>query len=253
MLMPKKRRRRRRGGGKAARVLSVLLAAVVIVAALTLFFKVEEIEVTGCRRYTPEEVAIITQVEKGDNLILLDRFRVKQRIFEELPYVSEVRVGRRLPDTLVVEITETGAAAAVESGGAWWLLSKSGKVLEMVEEAQAAEYLLLENLTVEPPAVSSRLAVSEESPLTAERLTELMEELDKRDMLTRADSIDAGDPDQLVISYDGRFRVEIFYDADFPYKLDSLRKVVEALQPNETGIIRMNMQADNEVRFIPDA
>ena len=117
--MPKKRRRRRRGGGKAARVLSVLLAAVVIVAALTLFFKVEEIEVTGCRRYTPEEVAIITQVEKGDNLILLDRFRVKQRIFEELPYVSEVRVGRRLPDTLVVEITETGAAAAVESGGAW--------------------------------------------------------------------------------------------------------------------------------------
>ena len=80
-----------------------------------------------------------------------------------------------------------------------------------------------------------------------------MEELDKRDMLTRADSIDAGDPDQLVISYDGRFRVEIFYDADFPYKLDSLRKVVEELQPNETGTIRMNMQADNEVRFIPDA
>ena len=35
-----------------------------------------------------------------------------------------------------------------------------------------------------------------------------------------------------MISYDGRFRVEIFYDADFPYKLDSLRKVVEALQPN---------------------
>ena len=249
--MPRKRRRRRRGGGKGARVLSVLLAAVVIVAALTLFFKVEEIEVTGCRRYTPEEVAVVTEVEKGDNLILLNRFQIKQRIFQAMPYISEVQVRRRLPDTLVVEITETGAAAAVESGGAWWLVSRSGKVLEAVDEVQGAEYLLLENLAVEPPAAGGWLAPAEGSPLTAERLAELLEELDKRDMLTRADSIDAGDPDRLVITYDGRFRVEMFYDADFPYKLDSLRKVVEELQPNETGVIRMTMGTDNEVRFIP--
>lgn len=249
--MPRKRRRRRRGGGRAARVLSVLLAAVVIVAALTLFFKVEEIEVTGCRRYTPEEVAVVTQVERGDNLILLDRYQVRQRIFAELPYVAEVRVLPRLPDTLAVEITETEAAAAVESGGAWWLLSRGGKVLESVEEAQAAEYLLLENMPMEVPAVGGHLTLLEESPLTAERLAELLEEMEKRDMLTRADSIDAGDPEKLVIAYDGRFQVELSYDADFPYKLDSLRKVVEELQPNETGIIRMTMQADNEVRFIP--
>lgn len=249
--MPRKRRRRRRGGGKAARVLSVLLAAVVIVAALTLFFKVEEIEVTGCRRYTPEEVAVVTQVEKGDNLILLDRYRVKQRIFEELPYVSEVRVGRRLPDTLVVEITETEAAAAMESGGAWFLIARSGKVLEAVEEPQAAEYLLLQNISAEMPAVGGWLTLTEQSPLTSERLTELMEEMDKRGMLTRADSIDIGGAEKLVIAYDGRFQVEMSYEADFSYKLDGLRKVVEELQPNETGIIRMNMQADNEVRFIP--
>ena len=95
------------------------------------------------------------------------------------------------------------------------------------------------------------LAPAEGSPLTAERLAELLEELDKRDMLTRADSIDAGDLEKLVIAYDGRFQVELGYDADFPYKLDSLRKVVEELQPNETGVIRMTMGTDNEVRFIP--
>ena len=249
--MPKKRRRRRRGGGRAARVLSVLLAAVVIVAALTLFFKVEEIEVTGCRRYTPEEGAGGAQGEKGDNLILLDHYHIKQRIFEELPYVSEVRVGRRLPNTLVVEITETEAAAAVEREGVWWLLSRGGKVLEAIDQIQAAEDLLLENIEIEPPAVSGWLTVEEGGPLTEDRLVELMEEMDARGMLTRADSIDAGDPDKLVIDYDGRFRVELGYDAEFPYKLDSLQKVVGELQPNETGTIRMNMKADNEVRFIP--
>ena len=50
--MPRKRgsarRRRRRGSlGPLLRVLSVVLAAVAIVAALTLFFKVDEVQVTG--------------------------------------------------------------------------------------------------------------------------------------------------------------------------------------------------------------
>ena len=89
-----------------------------------------------------------------------------------------------------------------------------GKVLESIDQIQAAEYLLLENIEIEPPAVSGWLTVAEGGPLTEDRLVELMEEMDARGMLTRADSIDAGDPDKLVIDYDGRFRVELGYDAE---------------------------------------
>ena len=78
--MPKKRktrRRRRRGGlGRLLRPLSVLLTAVAVVAALTMFFKVSTVEVTGSSRYRDGEVAAASGVELGDNLVLLDKYRI---------------------------------------------------------------------------------------------------------------------------------------------------------------------------------
>ena len=50
-------RRRRRGSfGFLYKVLSVLVICVAIIAALTLFFRVNQIEVTGQQRYTTEQV-----------------------------------------------------------------------------------------------------------------------------------------------------------------------------------------------------
>ena len=86
--MPQKRkkRRRRRGGlGRLLRPLSVVLAAVAVVAALTMFFKVDQVEVTGNGRYRAEEVIAASGVEQGDNLILLDRYGISQRLCRELP------------------------------------------------------------------------------------------------------------------------------------------------------------------------
>lgn len=96
------------------RPLSVILAAVAIVAALTLFFKVENIEVTGAGRYRAEEIIAASGVETGDNLILLDRYRIAQRIYTSLPYITDVRPKQKFPNTLQIEVTETRALAAVQ-------------------------------------------------------------------------------------------------------------------------------------------
>lgn len=252
--MPKKRktRRRRRGGlGRLVRPLSVLLAAVAIVAALTLFFKVDKILVTGGGRYQTDEIAAATGVERGDNLILLDKRGIAQRIYTALPYITDVRIHQQFPNTLLVEVAETQAAACIQGAGGRWLLSSSGKLLELVEESAAQDYLPITGLEAVDPAVGRFLTVPEESPVSRERLKELLSTLEARGMLSRADSIDLGDPEVLVIQYDGRFRVEMYYDADFDFKLHCLTEAISRLEPNEKGIIRMTMKDDSEVRFIP--
>ena len=79
-----------------------------------------------------------------------------------------------------------------------------------------------------------------------------MQALNQWGMLEKTTNLDASDPDYMVLSYDGRFQVEMFYDADFDFKLNCLQAAVAQLEPNETGTIRMTMKDDNEVRFIPD-
>ena len=72
-------------------------------------------------------------------------------------------------------------------------------------------------------------------------------------MLEKTSVLDASDPEFLTLTYDGRFQVEMFYDADFAFKLNCLQAAVAQLEPNESGIIRMTLKVDNEVRFIPSA
>lgn len=248
----KNRRRRARGRlGPLLRLLSVLLTAVVIVAALTLFFKVENVSVSGNSRYTAEEIVAVCGVEQGDNLVLLDKYAIAQRLYTQLPYITDVRINRSFPDGLNVVVTETHAALAIESGGAWWLVSRDGKIVDVTDGALAQEYVLLRGMTAQEAQIGTPLTLMAESAMTAQRLIELVAKLDERGMLEKTQSIDASDHEILVLQYDGRFDVELYYDADLDFKLDCLRAAVGELEPNETGIIRMTMKDDNEVRLIP--
>ena len=247
------RRRRRRGSlGPLLRVLSVVLTAVVIVAALTLFFKVDQVVVSGNDRYSDQEIIDVSGVERGDNLILMDKHRIAQQLYTQLPYITEVRINRKLPDVLIVDVTETQAVAVIKGGSSNWLMDAGGKLLEVIGSAAIKNYLSIEGLTAADPAVSTTLQLGEESPITADRLLELLQELDQRGMLEKTATLDASDPDHMVLAYDGRFQVEMYYDADFAFKLNCLQAAVAQLEPNDSGIIRMTLKDDNEVRFIPE-
>jgi len=251
--MAKKRKKRRRRGGlsRLLRPLSFLLAVVAVVAALTLFFKVQSIDVIGGSRYRADEIIAASGVEIGDNLVLLDRYRLAQRIYTELPYITEVRPKPKFPNTLEIEVTETHAVAAIEGDGAFWLLSDGGKILEAVDESAAANYLRIVGVQAETPAVSSPLALPDDSPISADRLRALLAALVAQDALAGTSCIDCSDARNLFLEYDGRFRVELFYDADFDLKVTCMVSAVDMLEPNQSGTLRMTMTDDYEVRFIP--
>ena len=114
----------------------------------------------------------------------------------------------------------------------------------------AADYPQITGVQALEPAVSDPLALPEDSPITAPRLLELLSVLDERGALTRTGSVDCSDPRILRLQYDGRFQVEMYYDADFPFKVSCLLSAVEKLEPNETGILRMTFSDDYEVHLI---
>lgn len=100
-------RKRRRGSfGFLYKVLSMLVICGCLVAALTLFFRVNTIVVTGQERYTQDQIVEASGVGVGDNLFLLNKYAVAGSIRTALPYVDEIRINRKLPDTLLIEIKE---------------------------------------------------------------------------------------------------------------------------------------------------
>ena len=99
--MASKRRNRRRRRGRASFPLRLLCLAVVIAAflgALTMFFRIDMIVVEGNERYTEEQIIEAAGVQKEQNLVLLNKYKVKQSIFDTLPYVETVVINRKYPD-----------------------------------------------------------------------------------------------------------------------------------------------------------
>ena len=98
--MASKRRNRRRRRGRASFPLRLLCLAVVIAAflgALTMFFRIDMIVVEGNERYTEEQIIEAAGVQKEQNLVLLNKYKVKQSIFDTLPYVETVVINRNTP------------------------------------------------------------------------------------------------------------------------------------------------------------
>ena len=253
--MAKQRRRRKNKRYRRSRltvplrILSFLLICGAITTALIVFFKVQTVTIQGNERYTEEEILEVSGIETGENMFLLNKFAIRDRITEELPYIQSVRFWRNLPDTIVIEVNECEPVAAVIQGESAWLVSREGKLLEEVSAAQAEKYLQIVGCTLLMPAVSSQLALPQgtdengvpKSNITRGQLVSLLQTLEDRHMLANATKIDCSDRDKLVMDYAGRFQVEIPYDADFNKKLNALGQIIDQLQENETGTIILTM------------
>ena len=216
--MARRRRnnRRRRGHfGVLYKLLSVLVICGAIIAALTLFFRVDTVAVTGQERYTQEEIVAASGVEKGDNLSLLNKNAVRQRIQDALPYIERVkRINRKLPDTLLIEVKECGDPLAVIQDGFAWLVSPGGKIVEQRGASEAGDCPVISGCQLLAPTVGTPLALATEYATQQQSLLELLNALESAGMLDQVEGIHLEDLSLLVMDYGGRFSVQMPYGAD---------------------------------------
>lgn len=244
------RRKRRSNRGRFAvlyRLLTFVVICGAIVAALALFFKVESIEVQGAERYAQEDVVAASGVDLGDNLFLMDKYEVANRIRSELSYVETVRIVRKLPSTLCITITESRVALAVEQDEVLWLLSGAGKIVDTVTPG-TREYPAVTGLVLKEPRIGETFRAENED--AGRVLLGMLQRLREKDMLKDVQAIHLEDASVITMRYLNRFTVQIPWNADMDYKLNYLLAVVERLEDNEKGTI--NMTQDHKVNFIPD-
>ena len=246
---------RRHGRGRRGRrfgVLYKLLTLVVVCAAavlaLTLFFKVESVEVTGNSRYSAQEIQDACGVQLGDNLYLLSKPDMVQRLHQRLPYIDEVRITRSLPNTLRVQVTEFTTVYAVEQEGTVWLLTSGGKIVETA--AERGDVPLIDGCELLAPSLSGDVSFALELQNRQESLFALLTALESAELTEGVRAIHLRDPTVLTMDYTERFSVEMPYSADYPRLLRYLTLVIEELETNLTGVI--DLTRDGEPHFRPN-
>ncbi|MDD4511021.1 MAG: FtsQ-type POTRA domain-containing protein [Oscillospiraceae bacterium] len=244
----RKRRKRRRGRfGFLYQFLCLILVCAAIVAGCIVFFKANHIEVVGAERYTAEEIQQASGVSVGDNLFLINKFSVIHRLSQRLPYLDEVVIRRKLPDTLVVTVEECVPVAAIAWEDGYWIIDKRGKLLEEKDKPEGCPELL--GLSILSPVQGSIITLAADDP-RSESYKALFSALVEHGFVPHLKKINLSDETVIELQYEDRFVIRLDVGCDYEHKLTFLAKVLESLQSNETGAI--DFTGENP-RYIPEA
>ena len=245
----RRRYKKRRRLGFLYKMLVAIAMVVAVAIGATVFFRVEEMVVSGNVRYTAQQVIDASGIVQGDNLFGMNKFDTARRIRRQLPYVEGVNIRRGWPDALILTVTECQAVARLPGEEGEWLISKSGKMLELVENADTG-VIRVDGLHAVQPEAGLPLVVRESQQIRGDGLLALLQGLDKIGMLEKVTWIDMTSPSHILMDYDTRFTVKLPVNGDFDYLLGAMGKAVDTLEDYETGTLDLTVK-DYTVVFSP--
>lgn len=227
-----KRHRRRRGRfGFLYGLLSFLLIFAAILAGCVVFFKVNQIQVEGNSRYTAQEIVAASGVEMGENLLLINKPQTAEAIRKQLPYVQKVSVIRRLPDGVLLRVTESAPVAALQTEEAWWLIDARGKLLDWGDESVKGSLPTVRGLHPTSPGLGNWLTVETEERLKMESLEALLTALSKRGMAGNVSGfIDLNAANTIYFGFGDSLTVAVPMTGDFERLVFQLQRVLETFQ-----------------------
>ena len=177
-----------------------------LVVALLLFFNINKISVTGDGVYSSEEIIRVSEIEIGDNLIFLSKNRINKLVTEKLPYVGSVKLKRRLPAHLEIQVTKTDAVFGIAQDGFYTLLDRDGKVLETNVEYIGTDKTLLNAGKVVSAVVGEKIVLENEKLFP--RIEEVYETCEKVG-LQGITEINITELHNIKVVYQGRITLEL--------------------------------------------
>lgn len=260
-----------RRGRFLLRLATVAAVVFALLLGMSIFFKVEHVQVTGCSKYIPWDVSEASGIETGSNLLTVSRAQIGGNIISRLPYVDTVRVGIKLPDTVIIEITELDVVyAAEDADGNWWLINDQGRIVDQTNAITAKDYTQVLGVKLEPGQIGQQ-AVAKEAELGtipvesvegeetipqvtvamptgvtgAERLRTaliVLQELSKHSISGLVDSVDFASLTEIELWYNERFQVNLGDTSQLEYKLSALESTIGQMESYESGYLDISFK-----------
>lgn len=234
-------------------LLIVTAVVLAVVMGLSIFFKVGTITVSGANAYSEWAVREASGLSEGDNLLTFSDARVSGRIIAQLPYVKNVRIGIKLPDTVNIIIEEEKVVYAIQSSdGLWWLITSGGKIVEQTDGGTAGNYTKILGVMVDSPLLGE-IANAFETPTVpptaetdaqgniigtepvvitdSERLSTALEilcALEANDIVGEAASVDVTDIGEIELWYGQKYRVKLGDQTQIDKKIASMYAAINS-------------------------
>ncbi len=208
---------RTRTGGAGIKQITLQIITIVLIAAggwlgwqayQTLLhaemFQIAGVDVKGVKQVSEAELREIAGVFTGRNIFRVDLETAVRRVRAN-PWVKDVRIYRRLPNRISMEVTERAAFALLDTGAGRYVMDNDGVVIDKIVNGNASAWQL--------PVVAvrdyrARAGEQVTSEVMAEALMLITEIAERGGWPLREVTIKAVSPESLSVLYaDHEFKI----------------------------------------------
>lgn len=222
--------------------------------------------------YSPEEIISASGIEKGDNLLTISGNSAAASIIAKCPYVSEVRIERKLPNTVVITVREYETAYAVrDTAGSWYLINRKGVVLEQTDRESAQEHLVIEGMYILPASPGENIELTQlkqtgillpgaetepddgtELSAQLRSLLQVLPVLEEYGFSKEIVTLDMSSSYKITFRYGTQYEVNIGNTENLDYKMAFFSTMLKKLESYNSGTIDLSEVYENkEARLLP--
>lgn len=223
----------------------LIFFAVLILAAVSLFtpaFNVSEIKVNGNSIVSDKEIIKASKIKNTDNVFRLSSSKAEKHV-KKIGYIDTVRVVKKFPARVVIEVTESDEIAYVTFSGNYVGLRKDGKVTSITKSSKMKpKKAVVSGFGVKEAKVAGTIIGKKQEK--TELLIQLLEALSDNELASSVKKIDISDLKEVYIILSTDTKVILGDIQQIDYKMKCLNTVLEELGEIRGGKINLTDPVD---------
>lgn len=191
--------------------LIIILFAIVIVFLMTSpIFNINKINVSGNVKVSEEQIISLSQIEIETNTYKMNKTNVENNV-KENAYIDSVKVTRKLPNQVNIEVTERKPQYMLRFGNAYVYISSQGYMLEISEEKLNTTIITGYSTPEEDIVAGNRL--NQEDLKRLEIVLKIMESASNNEVATDISEIDISNINNFTLILESKNKIAYIGDA----------------------------------------
>ena len=247
MKMEKKRKRRNK---KIKKILKIIVLLLIIIGGTTFamvspIFNIKDIKVLNNEKIASDTIISLSGLTSSQNIFRFSNSQVENQI-KENPYIETVKINRKLPSTIEIEVTEKKHDYSVSFMGKYAYINKQGYILEISDDSQAKVIIYGTTTNEEEITPGKRLNTQDLEKMTdVIRITDIATE---NNLIDKVTSIDISNKNDYIIYMESEQKnIHIGDISNISNKMLYIIAILEQ-EKGKSGDIFVNGDLNNDFR-----
>ncbi len=250
----KKEQRNKRKKEKRIRRIKIVIEIIIFLGAIagsSIFamtspiFNIKDIKVSNNQIVSSEEIISLSELKSEENIFKFNKNITKEKI-KENAYIDTIKIHRKLPSTLEIEVTEREPKFSVEHLGKYAYISTQGYILEISEDSKGL--VIIQGVTTEEEDVVAGKRLNNHDLVALETVIKIMYIIKENNLEGKVNTIDISDKnDYILYMSEEKKRIHLGDNSNLGNKMLYAISIMEKEKNNE-GDIYVNGDLNNKFR-----